>query len=268
MLRLIILSLLLSACSITGENFRYAKLLKFNEQFQFKETILKGKTFDLFSMQKLNGSKSLVVYIEGDGLSWVNRVTPSSDPTPINPVGFKLARIDLSKADIVYLARPCQYVKNQACNKDVWARRQYAREIINDYINIIEELSSSYEDLHIVGYSGGAALARFLGSVEKLKVKSIRTIAGNIEPNEFVRLLNLTPHESSVDFNNVDQNIKQISQTHYYGLDDKVIPLQMHQSYERRHGDNECIKVIAVKATHEENWERFWQNNYALSLNC
>lgn len=268
MFRFILISLLLNACAITSENSRYTKLLKLNDQFQFKEIILKDKTFDLFSMQKINKSKTLVIYIEGDGLSWVNRVTPSSDPTPINPVGFKLAKSDLSKADIVYLARPCQYVKNQACNKDVWARSPYSREIINSYKNIIIELSRDYAELHLVGYSGGAAIVNFLGSIKELKVKSIRTIAGNIEPNEFIRLLNLTPYKNSINFNELDQKINEISQTHFYGLNDKIIPKQIHLGYEKKHSDNKCVKVVAVKATHEESWESFWQNNYVLSLNC
>jgi len=41
-------------------------------------------------------SKTLRVYIEGDGHAWENRNTPSTDPTPLNPISFQLALADPS----------------------------------------------------------------------------------------------------------------------------------------------------------------------------
>jgi hypothetical protein len=49
----------------------------------------------------------LNIYIEGDGLSWVNKSVVSQNPTPLNPLGLKLMSIDNTPCKI-YLARPCQ----------------------------------------------------------------------------------------------------------------------------------------------------------------
>ncbi len=52
----------------------------------------------------------MVVYIEGDGRAYVNRRTPSNDPTPGNPMALRLALADPSLR-VLYLGRPCQYTR-------------------------------------------------------------------------------------------------------------------------------------------------------------
>lgn len=45
---------------------------------------------------------TLTIHIEGDGLAWINSSTPSSDPTPTNPLALRLALLDTAPS--VYLA--------------------------------------------------------------------------------------------------------------------------------------------------------------------
>ena len=63
---------------------------------------------------------TLTIYIEGDGLAWINRSTPSSDPTPMDPLALKLALADNIDTNVAYLARPCQYVRNALCKRRYW----------------------------------------------------------------------------------------------------------------------------------------------------
>jgi hypothetical protein len=50
------------------------------------------------------------IYVEGDGLAWLGRRTPSLDPTPVNPVALHLASRDKGP-NVIYLSRPCHYTK-------------------------------------------------------------------------------------------------------------------------------------------------------------
>ena len=267
MIRVILFFLLLNSCATENLETRYRLIKEIDKKSQFKEIIYKDN-LNIFSLQKLKKNISVIIYIEGDGLSWIDRFTPSSDPTPINPIGFKLASLSDSSVDVVYLARPCQYVKTEACNREIWTKLQYSEQILNTYENILKELSYKYSDIHLVGYSGGAVIAMYLGSLKDNNIKSIRTIAGNIDPNEFTRLLNLTPFKTTVDLSNLNQNIKAVSQTHYYGIYDKVIPEELYKNYKKKILDNSCVKISAIKASHNEGWEEFWKYNSKITLNC
>ena len=75
--------------------------------------------------------------------------------------------------NVIYLARPCQFEWSNNCNKDTWTLSQYSTSVLSGYKSIIEELSEKYEEIHLVGYSGGAGIAMYLGSINNKSVKSI-----------------------------------------------------------------------------------------------
>ena len=58
---------------------------------------------------QITPDRNLAIYIEGDGLAWTSKSRLSSDPTPQDPVGLKLA-LRHPRGAAAYLARPCQYV--------------------------------------------------------------------------------------------------------------------------------------------------------------
>ena len=67
--------------------------------------------FVLVAYQRFNvPGAPLTVYIEGDGYAWKTRRSLSNDPTPTDPIALRLALQDPA-ANLVYLARPCQYVE-------------------------------------------------------------------------------------------------------------------------------------------------------------
>ena len=119
---------------------------------KFNKKIYTTSYFSIYSLEKIKNDGKLTIYIEGDGMSWVDRFTISSDPTPNNPTAFKLALID-SNDNVIYLARPCQYEWSNNCNKDTWTLSQYSTSVLSGYKSIIEELSEKYEEIHLVCYS-------------------------------------------------------------------------------------------------------------------
>jgi|TARA_B100000795_G_C22654622_1_gene381648 hypothetical protein len=258
--------LLLSSCSIPGGDKRL-KIIKEHNADQFIEKVYKTAYFEIYSLNKISNNKKVTVYIEGDGLSWIDNYTISSNPTPIDPLAFRLAKIDQSD-NIIYLSRPCQYIQTDICkNNEIWTVSQYSEGVLSSYRAIIDSLSQ-FTEIHLVGYSGGAGVAMYLGSVNNKKIRSIRTIAGNINHDEFTQLRNFTPPKNSVNFYSIEKKVKNISQIHYFGKKDKTIPKELHLNFYARNKESSCIKIKAVNATHNDGWSNFWKTNYTKFPTC
>ena len=107
---------------------------------KFRKNNYTTNYFNIFALEKIKNDNKLTIYIEGDGVSWVDRFTPSSNPTPTDPLAFKMALIDEGE-NVIYLARPCQYVGSNNCNEDIWTSAQYSSTVLNSYNEIINYLS-------------------------------------------------------------------------------------------------------------------------------
>ena len=252
--------ILLTSCSQTSPDQRNDFINGLNLN-QFNKNTYSTKFFNIYSLEKIINNRKLTIYIEGDGVSWVDRFTPSSNPSPTDPLAFKMALIDKGE-NIIYLARPCQYVWSKNCNQDIWTISQYSPRVLSSYEEIINHLSKKYNEIHLVGYSGGAGIAMYLGSIGNESVKSIRTIAGNINHNELSKILDISRLKKSVNFYSIEKKIKKVPQTHYYGLNDETVPNELQISYAERNLDNKCIKIQSVNnASHNEGWLDFWTEN-------
>ncbi len=257
---LLLFLIFLSSCSSLTTDQRKDLIDEVNLS-EFSKNIYTTEFFNIYSLEKIKNNNQLTIYIEGDGTSWVDRFTPSSDPTPTDPLAFKLALIDNSE-NIIYLARPCQYEWSNNCNKDVWTVAQYSSTVLNSYKEIINHLSKKYDIIHLVGYSGGAGIVMYLGSIENQNIKSIRTIAGNINHNELSKILNISRLKKSINFYSIEEKIKAVPQIHYYGSKDKTVPNELQISYKERNIENDCVKIqSAHKVSHNEGWLDFWINN-------
>jgi len=257
---IVFLLIFLTGCSPFSTEKRKTLIEELNLN-KFNKNIYMAKHFDVFSLEKIKDNNKLTIYIEGDGLAWIDRFTISSDPTPTDPIGFKLALLDKGN-NVIYLARPCQYEWSNNCNKDVWTTSQYSSVVLSSYREIINHLSLTYKAIHLVGYSGGAGIAMYLGSVKNNNIKSITTIAGNINHNELTQILNISRLKKSINFYSIEKKIKQIPQIHYYGLEDKTVPNLLQTSYKNRNADNSCVKIQAVSGVdHNKGWLKFWTDN-------
>ena len=259
--------LLLAGCSQSSPDQRNNLIFELNSN-KFNQNTYSTEFFNIYSLEKITNDKKLTIYIEGDGASWVDRFTASSNPTPTNPLAFKLALKDKGE-NTIYLARPCQYEWSDNCNKDIWTISQYSSNVLNSYKEIINYLSKSYKEIHLVGYSGGAGIVMYLASIENESVKSIRTIAGNINHNELSKILNISRLKKSVNFYSIEKKVKKIPQIHYYGLKDKTVPNELQISYAERNLGNSCVTIQSVsKVSHDEGWLDFWINNSTFIPTC
>ncbi len=215
-----------------------------------------------------------VIYIEGDGFAWIDRNTPSPNPTPRFPVALKLAAVDTSDA-VFYLARPCQYVTfgtESLCAQRYWTSHRFAPEILTSYHNILDTIKTAYDakGFHLVGFSGGGAIATLLSQARE-DVVSLRTVAGNLD---HVALHNHHKvnqlHPASANPYDQAGALVDMPQIHYSGGKDRVIPSWISYRFARKFAASHCIKThIVPGATHTgDAWQEAWKSLHHTRPEC
>lgn len=193
---------------------------------------------------------TLTIYIEGDGLAWLSTDTPSTNPTPINPIGLKLAIHDKTHHPVVYLARACQYIsgKNwETCRMADWTNARFSPAIIHATQQAIDALKLRYraKKIRLVGYSGGGAIATLVAA-NRTDVIRLITIAGPLDTDAWTRQKNLTPLRGSLNPADAWTSLTTVKQTHWVGGNDTVIPKEVAFAYANRFpsGKKPTIKVV------------------------
>lgn len=217
-------------------------------------------------------ARRIALYIEGDGFAYESRTRPSNDPTPKDPVGLRLAAVDAENprddVAVVYLARPCQYLRGggdvKRCSVYYWTLHRFAPEVVEAYRTALSSLVSQYGatgvDLH--GYSGGGTVASLLAAVLPEGEVTLTTFAAVLDLDKWVEVRRLTPLTGSL---NPAENARlaSVSQVHYIGEDDDRVPLSIAQSYVRRIGGRaENSLFFAPDVDHDCCWDRFWASGF------
>lgn len=182
-------------------------------------------------------SKILTIYIEGDGLAWLNRAVPSDDPTPNNPLGLKLALRHPDNA-VAYLARPCQNIDpadRAYCKEEYWTRRRFSPENVEASAQAIDSLKAraSAEELILVGYSGGGAIAALVAAKRRDVVQLI-TVAGNLDTKAWTSLHRVEALSGSLNPADYWEKLQRIPQLHFVGGKDQIIPQTIAEAYASR----------------------------------
>jgi predicted esterase len=215
-------------------------------------------------------NQPLNVYIEGDGLAWLSRKELSLDPTPRDALGLSLASQDTA-SNVVYLARPCQFndFNQRPCDSAYWSNKRFSEKVI---VAMNQELDSfvqktNDQKVNLIGYSGGAAVAVLLAA-RRHDVNSLRTIAGNLD-TEFVNQCHKVDsmHESLNPINVANQ-VSDIPQLHFIGIQDMVIPKAVAQRFIDQQKNVNCANLIEVQAEHQKNWVEKWHGLLQISFSC
>lgn len=255
-------ALLTNSCASNLSRYLAADELAHNAGFE-KKYIDAGK-FEILTYSRVSSTgTTLTVYIEGDGHAWRARHQLSNDPTPRNPLALKLAALD-STPNVVYLGRPCQYVlkagKGKNCTEDCWSTGRFSEDIVDAIdraISIMKEMSFAPK-VSLVGYSGGGGLA-VLVAARRHDVLNLRTIAANLDHQEFSRHHNTTPLYDSLNPADAAGQVRHIPQLHFIGGRDSVVPAAIAARFIARQSPDNCSAVIEVKeANHAEGWLSLW----------
>jgi hypothetical protein len=237
-----------------------------------KSQIINTSNFKLQSFYRFSKRGApLTVYVEGDGLAWLTKNQPSQNPTPRNPLGLRLAAID-GDDNVLYLARPCQYVNlytEKKCSIPYWTHKRFAKEIIisiDEAINTMVSRSKS-KGIHLVGYSGGGAVVAMIAAKRK-DINSIRTVAGYMDHVSLNREANVSQLVGSLDPIKAAHRLKSVPQIHYSGRKDKRVPGWVLINFSKAVGSRECITLRKVNATHDKGWEDIWKKIWNKKPTC
>lgn len=225
---------------------------------------VKTNIFTIYTAGKFsNTQRALVVYIEGDGNAWINRTTLSNNPTPINPVAYKLATLDKSD-NVLYIARPCQFLSEESlnsCSPKYWSKARYSKEVVESINEVISYYLREYyvdNGIHLVGYSGGGTIATLM-PLFRNDILSIRTIAANLDHKRLGARTNTTPLVESLNPFDKISSYPKISQHHYIGMRDNLINSNTALEFSLLQPHKECSRVsIIEKQGHNQDWERLW----------
>jgi len=202
-------------------------------QYQLSAHQLVAGRFTLYSAIRDQRSDSsamverrLRVYLEGDGYAWVDRYTPSSNPTPKSPLVVAMAGKDPSLR-VAYLARPCQYIGSREVNtvcrdERLWTTHRYSEEILVALEDALDQLKVKLRSdrLELVGYSGGGLLVSLLAA-RRDDVDRVVTLAANLDLTAFESHHVLTRNLDSKRFEMISEaereRLRSLNQCHYVG---------------------------------------------------
>lgn len=204
-------------------------------------------------------AETLTIYLEGDGLAWRSRYVPSSDPTPPDPIGLRLAAADPASA-VAYLARPCQYLTSPRCNVDLWTSHRFSPAAISATSLAIDRLKRlfSAERVLLAGYSGGGVMAALVAA-ERTDVAGLITVAAPLDVGAWVRHHDVAPLTGSLDPARCCASpLSRLPQRHVAGTRDDVTPRSIVESYARVLTSEAPIRILGVDSDHECCYVTLW----------
>lgn len=266
---LILVSCLFISCSTKYPSIEIRKqnALNFALQNDLKEFVFNSNYFNIFSLQTKNIclNKTINIYIEGDGLAWLTKNQISDNPTPTNQTLLDILSVDSNLCKI-YLARPCQFVYSSKCQSEYWTNKRFSKEIIDTFDDVLNQVKISFKnkDFNLIGYSGGGAVATLLAS-KRDDIKSLVTIAGNLDTNKWTDFHKISRLDGSLNPTDVTKNLSSLKQYHFIGLNDKIIPKDIFLSYLSKYQNIDNIRAVYVNSNHsccfKDSFKKFLEEN-------
>ncbi len=179
--------------------------------------------FEIATFQKIEDSTNPIhIYIEGDGAAFDAAGRPRHNPTPRGRMVRQLAYNDTSP-NVVYMARPCQFIMSPACNPSDWTDGRFSENIIDSVAGAINQIAQN-RPIILIGYSGGALVSGLV--IERhpeINVRQWITIAGVLNHDDWTSYFGDSPLSASLNLN----GLPHVSQTHYVGEFDETVPYEL-----------------------------------------
>lgn len=238
----------------------------------FEHQVVQAEKLALFTLTHKNPRKTAYtarVYIEGDGGPKENVSAEEMDPTPAYPMGLYLAQKDPHSL-VIYMARPCQYVKNSACHHKYWSDERFSQFIIDEMNIALSKLKTRYrfKEVELVGFSGGAIIASHL-ALKRHDVTSLRTVAGPLHLKKITDYNHSDAFSTQDDPINYTNRMKYLPQLHFAGGNDQKVPSFTIKSYVNTQGKQSCAEYKVIEnASHFKGWVQVWPDLLQKPLPC
>ena len=119
--------------------------------------------------------------------------------------------------------------------------------------------------LELVGYSGGGNIAALLAA-RRTDVRSLRTVAGNLDVAYVNALHHVTAMPDAVSAIDSASALRTLPQIHFSGDDDKTVPPTVARRFQRAVGGH-CTQVDVVSGmAHGSDWAAIWPQLLAKAL--
>jgi dienelactone hydrolase len=145
-----------------------------------------------------------------------------------------------------------------------WTTHRFSPAVVESIDQIVSRLKqrSGAEHLTLIGYSGGGAIAALVAA-RRHDVDRLITVAGNLEPREWVREKGLQPLEGSLDPSDDIQALGAIRQWHFVGGRDTTVPPPLTEEFADRFAPSVKPKVIAIDdyghaCCWADHWSELW----------
>ena len=230
----ILLLLFLSACAGTGRNLPQ----------DFIYMPIDTGEYEIATWQKINDStnKKIHIYIEGDGRAFDAYGRPTSDPTPRGTFVRDLAARD-NFDNVIYMARPCQFVQSDSCKEVDWTTGRFAKKIIDAQTKAVKQIGKG-KKIILIGYSGGAMISGLIiNQNPELKVEKWITVAGVLDHKKWTAYFGDEDLTESLNM----ENLPNVKQVHFVGERDETVPFELAKTWV----DESKIKLVP-DATHDD----------------
>jgi pimeloyl-ACP methyl ester carboxylesterase len=205
----------------------------------FTRTTVRGTQFMhvAYSAESSASQAPLWVYIEGDGVPWIDETIPSSDPTPRTLVA--LGMMARGPRPAVYLGRPCYFgtADRAPCEPVWWTHRRFSPEVAASMVTALRQLvverGWAGRRINLVGFSGGGTLATLMAA--RLDgVCALITLASPLDIDEWTASRGYSPLAGSENPARLPPLPGGIRQLHLRGERDQVVSQNNGEEFRRR----------------------------------
>lgn len=229
----------------------------------------KGAVFDLQVYRRDDGRAGpLFVYIEGDGLAYLDTRTPSTDPTPVDPLALRLAAADPGPA-VLYLGRPCQFAPGRGdprCSVRAWTTSRFGSNVVASIDDAIGRARARApgRPLVLVGYSGGGVIAALVAARRK-DVSLLVTVAAPLDVADWTRRMGVSPLDGSEAPLDHVERLSEVRQVAFAGQRDKTVPVDSIASAIGKFGTSAKL-IVMPDFDHRCCWVRDWSRLREVAL--
>lgn len=265
---LVVIVLTISGCMMPRSIADSDTLRRQAQSAGFQETPLLAGPFTIYTLSRATQTNApAIIYLEGDGRAYVHKQL-SKDPTPYYALALRLALLD-PHPNVIYIARPCQFIMTANCDSKYWANERYGQTIVHSLDAALTQLEKRYQlsSLQLVGHSGGGALAVLLAARHK-SITAITTVAGNLDLKAMAAYHKTPPLIGSEDPLHYAQQLRHLPQLHLSGSDDKIVPPKIAAGFVQLQNSPCSTQQILKGFTHEEGWLAIWPKIVQTAPTC